>query len=40
MIRHTANANYVTEAYYNWDNYDSEALGAVNAWSKDIIGLL
>jgi len=36
VLGHAANANDVTEAHYNWHNYDSEALEAVGAWADYI----
>lgn len=37
VLGHAANANDVTEAHYNWHNYDAEALEAVEAWTKHIL---
>ena len=40
VLGHAANANDVTEAHYNWHNYDSEASEAVNAWATHVKGLV
>lgn len=36
ILGHAANANDVTEAHYNWHNYDSEALEASSSWARSV----
>jgi integrase len=36
VLGHAAKSNDVTEAHYNWYNYDAEALAAVQKWAEHL----